>query len=113
MEANKFLFRAAQGKRTALDIAYTKHITNIIETLDEEQEERWETYNIIIEALIEDGKGNYFKEIKYRLTDGENPNEVILDIIERQNDDISGLIWYLKKRVEEYAEIDYLKRFYE
>lgn len=112
MKANNFPIKASKGKRTTLDKAYSKHITNIIETLDKDQEERWETYNYIIQELINEGKIEYFKEIKYRLTDGENPNEVMLEIIERDGDEASGLIWILKRRLEEYLEDDYLKSFY-
>lgn len=113
MEANRFLFKASQVKKTALDKAYCKHINKVIETLDEEQEGRWETYNIIMQELINEGKGDYFPEIKYRLTDGENPNQVMLDIINREVDEVNGLIWFLKRRIEEYLEDDYLRRFYE
>jgi hypothetical protein len=48
---------------------------------------RWETYNVIIETLLSKVDTHYFEEIKYRLTDGEDPNIVILDIIEREVDD--------------------------
>lgn len=113
MEANRFLLKASQGKSTALDKAYCEHIKKVIEKLDEEKEGRWETYNIIIQELINDGKGNYFQEIKYRLTDGEDPNQVILDIINREVDEVNGIIWFLKRRIEEYLEDDYLRRFYE
>ena len=113
MEANNFLLKAGPGKKTALDKAYYKHIHTILPTLDEEKEERWETYNIIIQELINEGKGEYFKEIKYRLTDGEDPNQVILDIVSRGVDDTNGLIWFLKRRIEEYIEDDYLRKFYE
>jgi hypothetical protein len=58
---------------------------------------RWETYNVIIETLLSKGDTHYFEEIKYRLTDGEDPNIVILDIIEREVDDENGLVWLLKK----------------
>ncbi len=112
MEANRIL-KASQGKKSALDKAYSKHISIILESLDEEKEGRWETYNIIIQELINEGKGDYFQEIKYRLTDGEDPNQVILDIINREVDEINGLIWFLKRRVEEYLEDDYIRRFYE
>ena len=54
---------------------------------------------------------NYFDEIKYRLTDGEDANQVILDIIERDMDNMNGLIWFLKRRVEEYIQADNLRRF--
>ena len=113
MEANDFLIKAGHGKKTTLDKAYHKHIHSILQTLDEEKENRWETYNIIIQELINQGKDNYFEEIKYRLTDGEDPNHVMLDVIGREVDDMNGLIWLLKRRIEEYLEDDYLRRFYE
>jgi hypothetical protein len=112
MEANNFLFKAGQGKTTLLDKAYNKHIDTIIKTLDDEKEGRWETYNLVIQELINQGNGNYFSEIKYRLTDGEDPNKVILDIIERDVDTVTGLVWFLKRRIEEYIEDDYLNEFY-
>jgi EAL domain-containing protein (putative c-di-GMP-specific phosphodiesterase class I) len=111
MKANNFPITASKGKRTTLDKAYSRHITNVLETLDKEKEERWETYNVIIQELIDEGKIDYFKEIKYRLTDGEDPNKVMLEIIERDGDEAGGLIWILKRRLEEYLEDDYLKSF--
>lgn len=111
MEANNFLLRARQGKRTTLDKAYFKHINTILETIDEEKESRWETYNIIFEELIKEGNIAYFEEIKYRLTDGEDPNTVILEIIEREVDCVTSLVWLLKRRLEEYLDEDFFKRF--
>lgn len=113
MEAKNFIFSAGQGKRNALDKAYNKHINNILETLDEDKETRWETYNMLFEELREQGKGDYFKEFKYRITDGENPNEVMLNIIDKNVDDVSGLIWFLKRRIEEYLDEDFFRRFCE
>ena len=113
MEANNFFIKAGQGKKTTLDKAYSKHISTIIETLDEEKESRWETYNIIIQELINEGKGKDFEEIKYRITDGEDPNKVMLDIIERDIDSVNEIIWFLKRRIEEYLEDDYLRAFRE
>jgi hypothetical protein len=55
---------------------------------------------------------DYFDEVKYRLTDGENPNQVILDIINRDLDSVNGLVWLLKRRIEEYIEEDFIRRFY-
>lgn len=112
MENNNFLFKLSQGNKTALDKAYNKHLNIVLDSLDEEKKERWETYNLIIKQLIEDGKKDYIDEIKYRLTDGEDPNIILLDIIDRNIDEISGFIWFLRKRIEEYLEDDYLKRFY-
>ena len=113
MEANKLItLQANQGTKTILDIAYNNYICNFLKTFDEDNEERWETYNVIIQSLIKSTKIDYSNEIKYRLTDGENINEVILDIINRQVIDVDGLVWFLKKRIEEYIEDDFMKRFY-
>ena len=111
MNANKFLLTANQGNRTALDKAYNNNMNSVLNSFDEEEENRWETYNLVISELMSQGNKNYFKEVKYRLTDGENPNEIILDIIDRANDDASSLVWLLKRRIEEYVEDDYFKRF--
>ena len=111
MGPNIFLLNPSHGKASKLDFEYHKHIIKVIETLSEEDEERWEIYSAVIEQLINDGKNHYFKEIKYRLTDGENPNEVILDILEKENENIDGSMWFFKRRIEEYIDDDYFKRF--
>lgn len=113
MKANRLLLKAGQGKNSTLDKAYNKHINDLFSKLDEEKQERWETYNIIIQELIKEGKLESYCEIKYRLTDGEDPNDVILDIIDRNVDEVNGLVWFFKRRLEEYQEDDYLRRFYE
>lgn len=114
MDANKFLlFQAGQVKKTSLDIAYNKHLVNLLTSFNEEDEERWEIYNIILNSLIKgNSKDNYISEIKYRLTDGENLNEILLSIINRNVLEVDGIVWILKKRIEEYLEDDFLKRFY-
>lgn len=111
MNAKNLLLTANQGKRTTLDKAYNNHIKIVLNTLNEEEENRWETYNLVISELKSQSNKDYFKELKYRLTDGEDPNEVLLDIINKANDDVSGLVWFLKRRIEEYLEDDYFKRF--
>jgi hypothetical protein len=112
MGTNILLLKPGHGKKSTLDKAYNKHLINILNSLDEDSQARWETYSFIIEKLIEEGKEIYLKEIKYRLTDGENPNEVILDILERETENMDGLTWMLKRRIEEFLEDDFFKRFY-
>lgn len=114
MGPNVFLLKPSHNKRSTLDKAYNKHVTSLVENIDEEEEERWEIYSIIIEDLISKGKDHYLKEIKYRITDSEDPNIIILDIIERESnssDGIDSVIWFFKRRIEEYIEDDFLKRF--
>lgn len=110
MGAN-YLLTASHGKRSLLDKIYYKHITYILDTLDEDSEIRWETYNLIIDQIMKATNKDYLGELKYRLTDGEDPNKVILDIIERENESIDSLVWFLKRRVEEFIDEDILKRF--
>lgn len=98
-------------KYTVLDKAYRKLINDVL-NVSEENKERWEYYNIIIDELIKNEKEEYFQELKYRLTDGENPNKVILDIINRDKE-LSNLMWFLVKRIEEYLEEDFYNRFIE
>lgn len=113
MERYDFIVKKGRGKNTTLDKEYSKLIDNIISTSNEEKEGRWEIYNLIISEFFKIDDGVYFKEIKYRLTDGEDPNGVILDIISRYNpDEINAFISFLKKRVEEYAEEDFFRKFY-
>lgn len=114
MEVYNFIVKRGSGKNTRLDKAYSELINGVIQTSDEEIEGRWETYNLIIKELFTIDDGAYFQEIKYRLTDGEGPNTVILDIISRYaSDELTSLVWFLGKRVEEYAEDDFFKRFHE
>jgi hypothetical protein len=112
MDAKTLIFNVAHSNKSILDKVYNKHINMVINTLDEEDECRWEIYGIIIQELLNNQREDIFKEIKYRLTDGENPNEVFLSIIERDLDGFDGTLWFLKKRIEEYLEEDSYKRFY-
>lgn len=113
MELLDFIVKKSAGKKTLLDKAYTHLINNILVTMDEDQEERWGVYNLIIKELLIIDDGKYFEEIKYRLTDNENPNGVFLDIISRYaSDELTSLMYFLGKRINEYLEEDFLKRFY-
>lgn len=113
MGPNIFLLKPNHGKKTTLDKAYNKHVSSIVKNIDEEEESRWEIYSIIIQDLISKGKDHYLKEIKYRVTDGEAPSEIMLDIIERESeiDGVDSMIFYFKRRIEEYIEDDYYKNF--
>ena len=114
MENFDFIVKVGSGKKTLLDKQYTRLINDVISNSDEEKEGRWETYDLIIREFFSVDNGRYFEEIKYRLTDGEDPNYVLLDVISRYKEfDLNYLIWNLKKRIEEYIEDDFFKRFFE
>jgi hypothetical protein len=113
MELFDFIVKRGSGKSTILDKEYGKLIKDVVMLSDEENSARWECYDLIIRELFTVDDGKYFQEIKYRFTDGENPNLVMLDILSRYSiEELSGLVWILKRRIEEYAEDDFLKRFY-
>ena len=111
MEELNFIIKSGSGKYSNLDKEYNKFLRNIILDLKDDMIYRWETYNLIMEELIKDNKVDTFEEVKYRLTDGENPNEVMLNIITREKNN-NGLLWLMKKRIEDYIEEDFFSRFY-
>lgn len=98
-------------KKTALDVAFNKYIVKIFDKITKEDEDKWETYNTILEELATQGRKDYIDEIKYRLTEYENPNVVFSDVLSRDNE-INELLFFLKRRVDEYLEDDLYKRFY-
>ena len=107
-----FTIKVDSGSYTRLDKEYKDFINETLNKLDEEETHRWEIYNLIMSELLNSGLYNVFEEVKYRLTDGENPNEVMLDIIDRKEYS-SSIIWFLKNRIESYLDEDFLKRFYD
>lgn len=112
MEVCDFIVKKGRGKSSILDKQYGKLIERVVDNMDEESETRWEIYNLIIKELFAIDDGKYFQEIKYRFTDNEDPNIVILDIVSRYKpDEVSNLIWFLKKKVEEFIDEDFFKRF--
>lgn len=114
MRANNFILKAGQGKNTRLDSAYQKLISELKINLDEEQESRWEVYNLIMEDLVNNGRVEVFNEVKYRLTDNENVNEVMLDVLGRYEFDCDDdLYLILTARINDFIEEDFLKRFHD
>ncbi|NIQ13912.1 MAG: hypothetical protein GTO02_05760, partial [Candidatus Dadabacteria bacterium] len=54
----------------------------------------------------------YFNEFKYRITDGEDPNIVSIDIINR-DDDVKASLWFMIKIIEGFMDDDFIARFCE
>jgi hypothetical protein len=96
-----------------LDKMYDRLIREKLKTISEDDDDdRWYVYDTILFELKREHNYQTYDEIKYRLTDGENPNDVFYDIILR-GDYSSSLIWLFKKKIEEFIEDDYYKRFLE
>lgn len=103
--------KAGSGKFNNLDKQYNQFIKRTMLNIDEETKQRWETYSVIMDELININRFDYFEEAKYRLTDGEDPNSVMMDMIDR-NKNTSGLLWLMRKRIQEYMDEDFYNRFY-
>ena len=82
MGVNNFLVTTCQTKKSRLDKLYFDYINYLLCDLNEEDEIKWETYGLVIEHLLTQGHKSVLKELKYRMTDGENPNLIILDMIQ-------------------------------
>lgn len=103
--------KIGSGKYNNLDKEYNQFIKKTMMNLDEETKQRWETYSVIMDELININRIDCFEEVKYRLTDGEDPNKVMIDIINK-NQNASTLLWFMRKRILEYIDEDFYNRFY-
>lgn len=108
MEELKLNVKISSGRFNKLDKLYRDFITISLNKFDEESITRWEVYNAIISELVELGEYKLFEEIQYRFTDGENPNLVMMDIVNKLSDE-SYLIWLLKANIESFIEEDFKK----
>lgn len=111
MKKENFDTLSGPDKYNILDKMYNRLVNEKLRTISEEDEERWEIYDLIMYEIKREHNYQCYDEIKYRLTDGENPNEVFYDIILR-GDYSSSLIWLFKRRIEEFIEEDNYSRFY-
>lgn len=112
MSDSYFKIKAGSGTYNFLDKIYNRFITHTLITDNNETIDRFITYDSIMNELIALGDISSFEEAKYRLTGGENPNQVMLDIIDRDNE-TKTVLWSLRTKIEEYIEDDKFKRFYE
>lgn len=110
MEDSNITIKGGSGTYNFLDKIYNNFIITSLKNIDEETEERWVTYETVIRELVALGKANYFEEIKYRLTGGEDPNDVILDILNKDAE-VKTYLWPHVRRIQEYKGIDLLNRF--
>jgi len=110
MENFDYTIKDGPGVYTNLDKEYKEFIKKSIGGLDTETTNRWDIYNIIMNDLIALKLTRVFDEVKYRLTDGENPTTIMLEILERE-DYKSELGWFLKNRVKRYIEEDFYNSF--
>jgi len=93
-------------KSNILEKEFNKVILNIKNNIND-CEVRWEVYQVIISEISKDV--DLIKEFKYRLTDGEDINLLILDFINKnKNNDI---LWFLKPRIQGFIDDDFFSKF--
>ena len=105
-----FTIKAGSGKFNKLDKLYRDYVVNSIKNENDCDIFRWEVYNIIINELISIGQYQCFEEVKYRITDGENPNIVMLDMLDRFCES-NNIMWIMRDKVEGFIEDDKINRF--
>lgn len=108
---NNALLELGSSKSRTLNRAYQSSIVKILNNFSETEIDRLDTYNLIVHDWVSSENHEAYDEFKYRITDGECINEVLFDIVNR-DDGISGHT-YVNKVLENYIEEDKYKRFLE
>jgi hypothetical protein len=109
MDIFNYTIRLGVGKYNYLDKAYRDLIRKQIND-SESWAQRWETYDMLINEIIKQGNEEIFEEIKYRVTDGENVNQVLLSIL-KDDTPYNLTTRILIHKINEYSDIDWLKDF--
>lgn len=78
---------------------------------EEYQEERQETYSIIIKNLMLKHNRGYLNELNNRIFLNENINDILIDFINREEESVDTFIWQLKDKLIEYSENDLFSKF--
>ena len=99
--------KSGSGKFSKLDKLYRNFVIN---NLEDNHIDRWEVYNVIMDELINIGEYSRFEEVKYRITGGENPNLVMLDMLDKFFTH-NHLFFTLKLIIEEFIDEDNINRF--
>jgi len=107
MRLNEFTIdHGSNDNNRYLNTTYRRFLFKEVNSLINEDEiERWETYNMIANELITHGYLTEFDELKYRLIEYEDPNRIIADIlsvIER-----TTTMSILLRTVESYIDDDF------
>jgi hypothetical protein len=110
MDIKNFIIGNGSPNKNKLDSDYKNFILNTINNCDDTHVERWEIYNDIVDEIVKLGYDSEFEEIKYRVTDGENSNEVLLDIFNRI--ELTPILMFYSKHLEDYLESDKYSKFF-
>lgn len=98
--ANDYLFKSEREDK----FSFLNH-------QEEYQQERHETYSIIIKNLMLKHNRKYLSELNNRLQLNENINGILIDFIDREEENVDTFIWQLKDKLIEYSENDLFSKF--
>jgi hypothetical protein len=107
---DKFKIKMGLGKYNALDREYSRYICNNLKKNDDTINDRFELYNLIMVELSEIGDKQSFDEVKYRVTDGEDINFVMLDIVKRYLD-TNIILYSTYTEILEYISKDLTEKY--
>ena len=110
MRLENFIIESGNSDDKTLNRSYKKFLIKVINNADDDLLERWETYNMIMEELVHLSYYDTFNEIKYRVTDGEDVNQVVLDVL--SNIEKSNMLHFMQRNVERFIEDDRYSRFF-
>ena len=111
MKSSDFTIRDGFETHTYLDKEYNKFIYKTIRELSDSDENKWIIYKLILKDLVDLKLISFIKEFKYRLTDKEDPNLIMLDIIKRDKFE-SSMFWYYQCKLDYFLEYEFSKQFY-
>jgi hypothetical protein len=109
MDTSNYTIKVGFGKYNYLDKAYINLIRTQINN-NESWIKRWEIYDMIIKEIIKLEDVTIFERLKYKVTGGENINQLLIDIMEHEMEP-NLLIKSLIHKVEDFNDIDWLKDF--
>jgi hypothetical protein len=106
------LLNFGSSESKTLNRDFNNLISKMLQDMSDEEILRVYTYDIILNEWLMEDKVSYLDEFKYRLTDGEDINEIFIDIILK--DELPSNICKSQIMVlEDYISEDKLKIFYE
>lgn len=91
------------GKFTLLDKEYKEDFDKRTEkAINNVEHEKCELQDMIMKQLMNENEITLIYETKYRVTNGEDPMSVLLEIFKRR-EDLRSLMWMQERRVEEHV----------
>ena len=106
-----FTIKNGHGKYNNLDKNYSNYIMNHMSKINDKEQEKWESYCLIMDELLRIGAHLSFEEVKYRVTDGENQNKVMLDVINKHKHS-SIILDNFKDTIQEYYDEELYSKYY-